>query len=76
MQETEYIFIKSHLGNTVTVMSPEGKPIQINASSLQTAEAQNAMGMLIILRIKFFHKYGQDCQLGVGDSTVSNSPIE
>ena len=35
-------------------MSPDGKPIQINASSLQAAAAQNAIGMIIIFRIKFF----------------------
>ena len=34
------------LGNTVTVMSPDGKPIQINANALQAATAQNPMGML------------------------------
>ena len=33
-------------GNTVTVMSPDGKPIQMNAMALQTAAAQNAAGML------------------------------
>ena len=31
-------------GNTVTVMSPDGKPIQINANALQTAAAQTAAG--------------------------------
>ena len=30
----------------VTIMSPEGKPIQVNASALQAASAQNTMGML------------------------------
>ena len=30
----------------VTIMSPEGKPIQVNASALQAASAQNSMGML------------------------------
>ena len=34
------------LGNMVTIMSPEGKPIQVNASALQAAAGQNAMGML------------------------------
>ena len=29
-------------------MSPEGKPIQVNASALQAASAQNTMGMLEI----------------------------
>ena len=27
-------------------MSPEGKPIQVNASALQAAAGQNTMGML------------------------------
>ena len=30
----------------VTIMSPEGKPIQVNASALQVAAGQNTMGML------------------------------
>ena len=30
----------------VTIMSPEGKPIQVNASALQAAAGQNTMGML------------------------------
>ena len=33
------------LGNTVTIMSPEGKPIEVNASALQAASSQNAVGM-------------------------------
>ena len=33
----------------VTIMSPEGKPIQVNASALQAASAQNTMGMLNLL---------------------------
>ena len=40
------------LGNTVTVMSPDGKPVTVNASALQAAAAQNAVGRfpyLIIL---------------------------
>ena len=36
----------SILGNMVTIMSPEGKPIQVNASALQAAAGQNTMGML------------------------------
>jgi hypothetical protein len=28
----------------VTIMSPEGKPIQVNASALQAAAGQNTMG--------------------------------
>ena len=34
-------------------MSPDGKPIQINASSLQAAAAQNTTGMLIILELSY-----------------------
>ena len=41
--------VKNHfitvLGNTVTVMSPDGKPVQINSSALQASAAQNAVGM-------------------------------
>ena len=43
--------IKSILGNTVTVMSPEGKPIQVNTSALQAAAAQNAMGRLYVFKL-------------------------
>ena len=32
------------IGSTVTVMSPEGKPIQVNPSALQSAAAQAAIG--------------------------------
>ena len=35
------------LGNVVTVMSPEGKPIQINASALNVTGAQNAAGSMM-----------------------------
>ena len=31
-------------------MSPEGKPIQVNANALQAAAAQNAVGMLYIYK--------------------------
>ena len=34
------------LGNSVTVMSPEGTPIQINTATLQSAVAQNTTGIL------------------------------
>ena len=34
------------LGNNVTVMSQDGKPIQVNNAVLQSAAAQNAAGML------------------------------
>ena len=33
------------LGSTVTVMSPDGTPVQVNASALQAAASQNAVGM-------------------------------
>ena len=46
----------------VTVMSPDGKPIQINASSLQAATSQNTMGMITILELSFLDKCCQDCQ--------------
>ena len=36
------------IGNTVTVMSPEGKPIQLNSSVLQAAAAQNTVGRLFL----------------------------
>ena len=36
----------NNTGNSVTVMSPEGKPIQVNAAALQSAAAQNATGLL------------------------------
>ena len=32
-------------------MSPEGKPIQVNASALQAASAQNSTGMLKLLTL-------------------------
>ena len=45
--------IKSILGNTVTVMSPEGKPIQVNTNSLQAVAAQNAMGRPFIFHASY-----------------------
>ena len=39
------IEILSISGNTVTVMSPDGTPVQVNASALQSAAAQNTVGM-------------------------------
>ena len=45
------IFPKLILGNTVTVMSPDGKPIQVNANALQAAGAQNPMGMLKVAKL-------------------------
>ena len=44
-------------GNTVTVMSPEGKPIQMNAMALQMAAAQNAAGVLGRAHIENCMKY-------------------
>ena len=44
-------------GNTVTVMSPEGKPIQMNAMALQAAADQNAAGMLGRIHIENCMKY-------------------
>ena len=44
-------------GNTVTVMSPEGKPIQMNAMALQMAAAQNAAGVLGRVHIENCMKY-------------------
>ena len=43
------MYLAPILGNMVTIMSPEGKPIQVNASALQAASAQNTMGMLKLL---------------------------
>jgi hypothetical protein len=40
--------IYKFIGNTVTVMSPDGTPIQVNASVLKAAGAQNALGMISI----------------------------
>ena len=37
-----YILI---LGNTVTVMSPDGTPVQVNNNALQEAVAQGSTGM-------------------------------
>ena len=43
------MYLAPILGNMVTIMSPEGKPIQVNASALQAASAQNTMGMSKLL---------------------------
>ena len=43
--------LKHFLGNTVTVMSPEGTPIQVNANALQSVAAQNAFGRLTSITI-------------------------
>ena len=39
------------LGNTVTVMSPDGQPIQVNSNMLQTAAAQTAAGTFFNLKL-------------------------
>ena len=40
------------LGNMVTVMSPDGNPIQVNASALQAAAVQNTVGTLEYTKIR------------------------
>ena len=40
------VIILYKLGNNVTVMSPEGIPIQVNAAALQSASLQNVAGMI------------------------------
>ena len=47
----------------VTIMSPEGKPIQVNASALQAASAQNSMGML---RLVTFNEIMNCRELSIG----------
>ena len=44
-------------------MSPEGKPIQVNASALQAASAQNSMGML---RLVTFNEIMNCRELSIG----------
>ena len=44
------------LGNMVTVMSPEGKPIQVNANALNAAGAQSAVGM-IFFKLKYRNQF-------------------
>ena len=38
------------LGNTVTIMSPDGKPIQVDSSTLQSIASDNTSGMLSYVR--------------------------
>ena len=52
--EIQVVNITIYLGNTVTVMSPEGKPIQVNTSALQAAAAQTAMGRLFIFDANYW----------------------
>ena len=52
-QEIEDLFVIWILGSTVTVMSPDGTPIQVNAAALQAASIPNAMGTLSNLTASF-----------------------
>ena len=49
-------------GNTITVMSPDGKPIQVNASALQSAGAQMASGTLEIIDKLATNVVNKKCQ--------------
>ena len=40
---SSYHLLNKFVGNTVTVMSPDGKPIQVNSTALQAAVTQNAV---------------------------------
>ena len=44
-------------------MSPEGKPIQVNASALQAASSQNSMGTL---RLVAFNEIMNCRELSIG----------
>ena len=35
-----------HIGGMVTVMSPDGKPVQVSANALQTGEGQSLRGRI------------------------------
>ena len=52
-QEIDDLFVIWILGSTVTVMSPDGTPIQVNAAALQAASIPNAMGTLSNLNASF-----------------------
>ena len=43
----------------VTVMSPEGKPIQVNASALQAAGAQNTIGTLTFWELNYIYVFSR-----------------
>ena len=43
-------------------MSPEGKPIQVNASALQAAGAQNIAGRLEIMQLIKDNRMTKKCQ--------------
>ena len=75
-----------NIGNNVTVMSPEGIPIQVNAATLQSASLQNVAGMIGIYyllehlnndlqyRAKVaLNKYGNEF-LNLGNSATFMSP--
>ena len=40
-------------------MSPEGKPIQVNASALQAAGAQNAIGTLTFWKLNYTYVFSR-----------------
>ena len=44
-------------------MSPEGKPIQLNASALQAAAAQNAIGRFLIFNGRIVKDHNQELSL-------------
>ena len=46
----------------VTVMSPDGKPIQVNASALQSAGSQNNIGMIQLGKCHDQINLKQNCQ--------------
>ena len=46
----------------VTVMSPDGKPIQVNASALQSAGSQNNTGMIQVGKCHNQIHMKQNCQ--------------
>ena len=46
----------------VTVMSPDGKPIQVNASALQSAGSQNNTGMIQVGKCHNQIQMKQNCQ--------------
>ena len=46
----------------VTVMSPDGKPIQVNASALQAAGSQNNTGMIQVGKCHNQIQMKQNCQ--------------
>ena len=46
----------------VTVMSPDGKPIQVNASALQAAGSQNNTGMIQVGKCHNQIHMKQNCQ--------------